>query len=155
MKRTLLYQIWILFLIYTVWSLASEAVFTGVADIIRDYQAGRPFNSHLPCRTSLWSILVYGVPASLGFTFVDRLVPGFFKWHWAKRGFIYTIGTFASEYAWGDFLEWLTGSCPWQYRDSSIALLRYINPEYFLLWFMFGFSLEWIRVKLLPRIIGI
>ncbi len=151
MKRAL-YRIGVLFLLYVVWSLACEAVFTGVADIIRNAWDGKPFDSSLPCRTSLWSILVYGVPATIGFSFIGRFWPAFFKLNWKVRGLVYAVLTFASEYAWADFLVWLTGSCPCQYRDSPITLLRYIKPEYFGLWFLFGFTLEGIKVKILPRV---
>lgn len=152
MRRTF-HRVWILFCLYTVWCLASEAVFTGVADVIRNYWAGNPFNSNLPCRTSLWSIPVYGISAAIAFGIVGAWKPGFFKWAWWKRGLVYVVGTYCFEFTWGWILESLTGTCPWLYRNSSFAVWRYIKPEYFGLWFMFGFSLEWIKVKILPRML--
>ncbi len=152
MKRTL-YQMWVLFWLITVWSLASEAFFTGVADTIRDFFAGRPFDSNLPCRTSLWSIPVYGISAAVAFTAVDLINPNFFNWAWWKRGLVYAFCTFGFEFSWGAFLEELTGTCPWLYRDSPYLALRYIKPEYFGLWFLFGFSLERIKVNILPRML--
>ena len=76
MKRAV-YRVGVLFLLYVVWSLGCQAVFTGVADIIRNAWVGKPFDSALPCRTSLWSILVYGVPATIGFSLIGRFWPAF------------------------------------------------------------------------------
>ncbi len=146
-------EIFVLFSIYTVWALSTEALFTGFADLIRNRRAGKIYNRELPCRTSLWSILVYGVSATLAFTLIAVFVPKFFLWPWWGRGLVYMIGIYCFEFCWGAILEKLTGACPWRYRDSRWRIWRYINPEYFFLWFLFGFSLEWIKLSVLPRML--
>jgi len=145
--------VFILFLLYTALALSSEAIFTGIADVIRDRRGGKPLNRDLPCRTSLWSILVYGLSATVAFSLINSFVPGFFLWPWWGRGLIYTVGIYSFEFFWGAVLEHLTGKCPWHYRDSGWRFWRYLKPEYCWLWFMFGFSLEWIKLSVLPRML--
>ncbi len=104
----------------------------------------------LPCRTSLWSIPVYAISATFAFNVMDAFWPEFFSLSWWERGLVYTLCTFSFEYVWGLILEELTGFCPWRYRDSKWRIWRYINPEYVLLWFGFGFALEWVHLEALP-----
>ncbi len=140
------------FLTYAVLALAVESAFTGVADQVRRKSAGLPVDPMLPCRTSLWSIAVYGLSAAVSFPLLHRLYPAFFAWPWWLRGAVYIVGTYACEFSWGWVLERLLGTCPWQYKHSSWKIWRYIKPRYAGYWFAFGFVQEWTYLRLVPLI---
>ena len=141
------------FLLYTALALSSEAIFTGLGDVYHRWRAGLPFDRKLPCSTQLWSIAVYGLSATFAFNVITAIFPRFYRAAWWERGLVYVFGTYAFEYAWGWILEKTTGACPWRYRNSRHALLRYTKPEYFGLWFFFGFALEWVHLTALPRLL--
>lgn len=144
----------VLFLLYTALGISTEAIFTGVADIIRDQIAGKPFNSTLPCRTSLWIIPVYAGSATAAFGMIGAFSPKVFRWPWWIRGLVYMLGIYCFEFTWAFFLESIFGIQVWDYQNSEYRIWRYINPRFCVFWFLFGFVLEWVKVKVLPRMLN-
>jgi hypothetical protein len=138
------------FAVFSVISVAAEAVFTGIGDQVRNVRNGDRVNWNLPCRSYLWSILVYGASAMVSFPIMGTLFPAFFALEWWWRGLFYVVGIFFWEFVWGWLIELVTGTCPWQYRRSTWRVWRYIKPEYAGFWFGFGFILEWAHAVLIP-----
>ena len=141
------------FLLYTALALSAEDIFIGLGNVIRSLVKKEKVDWKLPCATSLWSIPVYALSATLAFSVMQACWPSFFDCPWWERGLFYAVGTYSFEFTWGLILEETIGECPWRYRKSSWRIWRYINPEYVGLWFFFGFALEWIHVWLLPRLL--
>ena len=153
-KKKVVTEIFVLFLLYTALGISTEAIFTGVADVIRDWLAGRSFNPHLPCRTNLWVIPVYGVSATVAFSLIGAFTPKVFRWPWWARGLVYMLGIYCFEFMWVLALEGLLGIQVWNYEDSKYHVWRYINPYFCVFWFGFGFILEWVKIKVLPRMLS-
>ncbi len=147
-------EVFVLFLLYTVLGISTEAIFTAVGDIIRDQLDGKPFNWYLPCRTNLWVIPVYGVSATVAFSFIGSFTPKFFRWPWWARGLVYMFVIYGFEFMWALAIESLLGIQVWDYRHSEYRVWRYINPQFCVFWFGFGFVLEWVKVKVLPRMLN-
>jgi hypothetical protein len=137
-------------IVFTVIGLATECCFNGVRDQINRKLRGEPVDWQLPCRTWLWSILVFGLSSAISFPLLLALYPQIFAWHWLVRGLFYLLGIYAWEYFWGCLLETLLGRCPWEYEASPYRIWRYLRPRFAPLWFAFGFILEWAQLRLLP-----
>jgi uncharacterized membrane protein len=153
-KRKILIELGVLFLLYTALGISVEVIFTGVGDIIRDQANELPFDSTLPCRASLWIIPVYGLSATVAFGMIGACWPKFFSWHWFVRGLIYMFGIYCFEFIWALALESLLDIQVWNYHNSEYRIWRYINPYFCLPWFLFGFVLEKVKVKMLPRLLN-
>lgn len=142
----------VLFLLYTALAMSTEAIFTGIADRIRDWKAGRAFNRNLPCRVSLWHIPVYAFSATVSFSLIGACAPEFFLWPWWVRGVIYVVAIYGWEFVWAMTLESF-GVRTWVYQDSKYRVWRYINLKWSVFWFLFGFVLEWVKISMLPRLL--
>lgn len=136
--------------VYSVIALATESVFTGIGDQIRRAWKRQPIDPLFPCRSFLWAVPVYALPAALSFAFIDAFAPAFYAARWPIRASTYAVGIFCWEFLWGYFIEKAAGTCPWQYRVSPHRVWRYIFPPYAPLWAMFGFVLEWTHRRLIP-----
>ena len=153
-KKQIAIGIFVPFLIYTCLGISVEAIFTGVLDIIRDQLAGRPFDSTLPCRASLWIIPVYGLSATIAFGAIGAFWPKLFSWPWLVRGLIYMLTIYGFEFMWALALESFFGIQVWNYENSEYRVWRYINPYFCPVWFVFGLVLEKVKVKILPRLLN-
>lgn len=152
-KRKILIELSVLFLLYTALGISVEAIFTGSVDIIRDQWAGKPFDSTLPCRTSLWIIPVYGLSATIAFGIIGAFWPKLFSCNWLIRGLIYMLVIYGFEFMWALALESLLGIQVWNYENSEYRIWRYINPYFCIPWFFFGFALEKVKLVVLPRLL--
>lgn len=152
-KKKVVTEIFVLFLLYTAVGISTEAIFTGVADIIRDQLDGKPFNYAMPSRTNLWIIPVYAVSATLAFGLIGAWAPKFFRWPWWARGLVYMFGIYCFEFAWALALETLFDIHVWKYLDSEYRIWRYTNPYFCVFWFSFGFALEKVKLVMLPRLL--
>ncbi len=137
-------------LAFTVIGLATESAFNGVRDQINRRLRGDRIDWSLPCRTWLWSILVFGLSAAISFPLLAAFCPGVFAWPWPLRGVLYALGIYAWEYLWGWVTEKILGRCPWEYERSPFPVWRYIRPRFAPLWIAYGFVLEWAHLKLIP-----
>ncbi len=133
---------WHAFALFAAAGLLFEALFSGVFFQVAHLVRGESLDWALPCKTYLWSILVYGLSAAICFPPAFRHLPGFFRSPWPVRGLVYTAAIFAWEYFWGAAIEGLTGVCPWRYVDSPHAVLRYVSPFFAPVWFLVGLALE-------------
>jgi len=138
------------FATFSVIGLATESMFTGVRHQLRRLWRGHRPDWMLPCHTYSWSILVFGLSSAIAFPMIDAALPGFYGWHWVLRGLVFAFGTYAWEFFWGFAIEELTGRCPWQYKDSPWRIWRYCEPWYAGYWFLYGFVLEWVHLRLMP-----
>ncbi|TSC84718.1 MAG: hypothetical protein G01um101413_102 [Parcubacteria group bacterium Gr01-1014_13] len=152
-KRKIAIEMGVLFLLYTALGISVEAIFTGIGDIIRNELAGNSFDPILPCRVSLWIIPVYGLSATIAFAIIDAYLPRLFSWPWWIRGLIYMVVIYSFEFVWALALESLLGIQVWNYEDSEYRIWRYINPYFCVVWFVFGFALEKVKVYILPRLL--
>ena len=76
---------------------------------------------------------------------------------WVARGLIYVVGIWTVEYAAGWSLKRAFGRCPWDYTSYPHHLHGLISWDYFPLWFVFGFALEYLQdrlVMLTPYIVA-
>jgi hypothetical protein len=138
------------FLTYAMISLACEAFFTGITSQISRLRRKESIDWDLPCKSYLWSIIVYGLSAALSFRVIETAFPQLFDWPWYFRGGVFMTVIYLWEYFWGWRIEALTGSVPWKYRESPWRIWRYVNPYYFWSWYCFGFVLEFIHFRLIP-----
>ena len=77
---------------------------------------------------------------------------------WVARGLIYVAGIWTVEYAAGWSLKRAFGCCPWDYTCYRHHLHGLISWDYFPLWFVFGFVLEYLHdrlVALTPYIVAV
>lgn len=137
-------------LVYSVISIPTEAVFTGVGDVVRRLLKGMKIDWHLPCRLSLWAVPVYGLSAAVSFALLDTFAIGFYKLPWWVRAPAFSLAFYLWEYSWGFAIEKIADTCFWKYRDSKHRIWRLIKPAYAPLWAAFGFVLEWAHRQLIP-----
>lgn len=138
--------------IYTIISLSTEAIFTGLGDQVRRLFQRTGIDWVLPCRTYLWAVIVYGLSGAISFPLMDVFFPKFYGLHWAIRGAVFPIGIFAWEFYWGWYIETLFKKVPWEYQHSTYRIWRYIKPRYCLFWSGFGFVLEWTHLHVIHRL---
>lgn len=101
----------------------------------------------------LWSFPLYGLIVFLFEPLHDAVRP----LPWLVRGLIYVAGIWTVEYAAGWLLKRAVGRCPWDYTCYRHHLHGLIGWDYFPLWFLFGFVLEYLHdrlVVLTPHIIA-
>ncbi|MGE0128428.1 MAG: hypothetical protein AB7U82_10145 [Blastocatellales bacterium] len=101
----------------------------------------------------LWSFPLYGLAALLFEPLHDaiRALP------WVARGMIYVAAIWVVEYTAGWMLKRSVGACPWDYTCCRHHLHGLISWDYFPLWFVFGFILEYLHdrfVALTPHIVA-
>jgi len=143
-------ELWLSFVLYAGAGLLFEALFSGVFIQVERVLRGEKIDWDLPCKTYLWSILVYGLSAAVSFTLAYRCLGGFFDLHWALRGATYVLGIYLWEYFWGFLIETLTGKCPWRYRDTPRRIWRYVSPLFVPVWFGVGLMMEALYETVLP-----
>lgn len=140
---------WVRFILYGLGGWCAEIIFTASRDRIR----GRVDDWKLTGTTYLWMFPLYGLIAIIYEPVHDAIR----LWVWPLRATVYVLGFFAIEYVSGWLLEWLTGSCPWDYsRWSRFSVNGYIRLDYAPIWMLVGLGLEPLHdflVRLTPAII--
>ncbi|MBI2071140.1 MAG: hypothetical protein HYT79_11130 [Elusimicrobia bacterium] len=121
---------------------SSESVFTGVKKILGSVKSKKPVDWHLSCETWLWTPVVYGLSAAVGFHPAVQSWAGVADLTWPLRGLIYTAGIFGIEFFWGWLLDQTIGFCPWDYGKTKWSVKGYIRLDYWPSWFAFGMILE-------------
>lgn len=108
-----------------------EVIFTSVACIRKkDYR--------LMGHTSVWMFPIYGMAA------VIKPISCKLKQHKikkVKRGLIYTVGIFTTEFLSGCALK-KRGNCPWDYSKSKYNVKGVIRLDYAPIWFLVGLIYE-------------
>jgi len=102
----------------------------------------------------LWSFPLYGLIVFLFEPLHNAARP----LPWVARGLIYVAGIWTVEYAAGWTLKRAFGCCPWDYTVYRHHLHGLISWDYFPLWFVFGFVLEYLHdrlVALTPYIVAV
>ncbi|HSR88850.1 MAG TPA: hypothetical protein VLK22_00430 [Candidatus Udaeobacter sp.] len=151
-RKKVMEEVGVLFVLYVAVGFTAEALSTGIRDSIGAMIAGK-FDPTLPCRTNLWVVPVYALSATVGFSVLGALFPNFFRLPWRVRGLVYMLGIYCIEYVWAVLIRAVFGIEVWVYSDSEFSVLRYNNPNFFALWFLFGFVLEKIKTSVLPRLL--
>ncbi len=80
-----------------------------------------------------------------------RKIERFLSQPFFMRSFFFAIGILIVEYMMGALLKFLTGSCPWEYKEGW-HLHGFIRFDYFPLWMIFSMGIEKILVWLKPRL---
>lgn len=137
------------FLLYGLLGWCVEVFWSAIEDAWRN-GAG---DWRLRGQSYLWSFPLYGLAALLFEPLHDaaRALP------WVARGIIYVAGIWAVEYAAGWGLKRMVGVCPWDYTSCRHHLHGLISWDYFPVWFVFGFVLEYLHdrfVLLTPYIVA-
>jgi uncharacterized membrane protein len=123
------------------WTAVEETVFRGK----RDWR--------LKGNSYLWSFPLYGLSVFLFEPLHDAARP----LPWVARGVIYVACIWGVEYASGWTLRRAVGASPWDYTDCRRHLHGLISWDYFPVWFVFGFVLEYLHdrlVMLTPHIVA-
>jgi hypothetical protein len=124
------------FLAYGVLGWTTEILYTA-AHRARDTGVFGDLRGH----TYLSMFPIYGLAAPLFEPVHSRMrdLPVTVRWP------IYAVGILGIELACGAFLEWLTGSCPWDYTPDVASAWHFhgwIRYDYAVLWGFFGLALE-------------
>jgi len=120
-----------------------EIFFTAFYDIIIHHQD----NLSLKGASYVWMLPIYGLTAYAFPPLIER----FKNWNFFMRSFFFAIGILVVEYMMGALLKFLTGSCPWEYKEGW-HLHGFIRFDYFPLWMIFSMGIEKILVWLKPRL---
>ena len=120
-----------------------EIFFTAFYDLFIHHQD----NLSLKGVSYVWMLPIYGITA---YTF-PPLIERFKNWNFFMRSFLFAIGIVIIEYMMGALLKFLTGTCPWEYKEGW-HLHGFIRFDYFPLWMIFSMGIEKILVWLKPRL---
>lgn len=99
-------------------------------------------NLSLYSKTSIWMFFIYGLAVFLEPTH-DRIR----RYNFFIRGLIWATLIFFIEFLSGATLDYLIGSCPWDYRGTtSFTIKGYIRFDYLPVWFNVGLFFEKIHI---------
>jgi uncharacterized membrane protein len=137
------------FILYGLLGWCVEVFWSAIEDALRK----GPGDWRLRGQSYLWSFPLYGSAALLFEPLHDtvRALP------WVARGIIYVVAIWTIEYAAGWTLKRTVGACPWDYTCCRHHLNGLISWDYFPIWFVFGFMLEFLHdrfVMLTPHIVA-
>lgn len=93
--------------------------------------------------TYIWMFPIYGL-AGIAFPLIFPLIE---RIPFLLRLVIYGIGILIVEFITGAWIDWWTGSCPWEYKEGW-HIMGYIRIDYFPLWALFGGLVEKIMLYL-------
>lgn len=139
-------ELFIRFILYGLFGFCVEVIYTAILDSLknRDWK--------LTGKTYLWMFPIYGLSAFL-FEPVHNSIR---EIHWVFRFLIWSIGVTFVEFLTGWIIKRITGLCPWDYSQNRFAINEYIRWDYFPVWGVFGFILEFVHdffVSITPAIL--
>ena len=121
------------FAVYSVLGWATEVVFTGIHDFIRER------DPRLPARSHLYMGPICGLMQPLFEPLHDALrerAPA------PARGAAYAAGFLGVEYLTGRALRRAIGAAPWDYSYARFHVHGLIRPDWFPLWAAAGLAME-------------
>jgi uncharacterized membrane protein len=133
-------ELLIIFIVFAVFGVAQEVLFTGIIDSIKEK------NPRLKGRSTLWMFPIYGC-----ILFIVMFV-SHFNYPWYVRGLLYAALILAWEYATGYIIRKMVGVSPWDYgasksydnaaRRKRFQISGLICLEYVPFWFIGGLLAE-------------
>ena len=136
------------FILYAVFGMTFESLFTGIADSIKRT------NPRLKTRSSIWMFPIYG--SLLFIVIIVQFLYSSYPWYF--RGFMYMMLILAWEYFSGLVIKNLVGVAPWDYstndtyddvgRKKRFHINGLICLEYAPAWFFGGLLAEWFFIFL-------
>ncbi|MFA5524457.1 MAG: hypothetical protein WDA24_08865 [Tissierellales bacterium] len=132
------------FIIYGLLGMIMEIFWTGIHSLISG-------DLNLISQTSIWMFFIYGSAV-----FLEPIHDKIRRKNVIFRGITWTFLIFIIELLCGFLLNLLIGSCPWDYKDSTVYTLNgYIRFDYFPVWFVVGLVFEKIHAFLDKGFIGL
>ena len=123
----------IIFFLLACIGITTEVFFTAIKQMVISEQ----IDWSLKGNSYIWMFPIYG-SASFLFPIIMGWVE---KYHVLIRISAYACGILLVEFVAGAILDFLTGSCPWEYK-TRLHFMGYIRFDYFPFWALFGYCLE-------------
>ena len=114
--------------------MTTEIFFTAICDVILG-KAEDPMR--LMGQSYIWMFPIYGL-AGIVFPPVLKVIG---NWNVLLRMCAYAIGILAVEFVTGWLLDFVTGQCPWEYKEGW-HLMGYMRIDFFPFWAIFGLMAE-------------
>lgn len=128
-----------LILFFACFGVATEICFVAIMNLINQTPICGKSLWTLTGKTYVWMLPIYGLIPILAAPLVGRaahLVLG-------VRLMLYAVIITGVEFIAGAILEWITGSCPWEYT-TGWHVMGYIRLDYFPAWMFFAFLIEYL-----------
>jgi len=125
--------------IFGIFGIAIEVLFTALHPVF----TGKDFSWSMQGKSYLWMFFIYAMIKPL----FDFGYPVLKKYNILLRVFIYSVIILLIEFITGFFLEQITGTCPWKYKEG-LTFFGYIRIDYIFYWMIFGYIIEYIYLLL-------
>jgi len=120
-----------LYLAFGYIGVTTEVFFTAIAQIIHSLEKGQQVDLGFKGVSWMWMFPIYGL-VSVFFPIVNKFVKNN---HFLLRGLVYGIVLIMVEFVMGALLDFITGSCPWDYK-TGWQIKGYVRID-FLPWWAF------------------